>query len=209
MQVQAKVCSQQKPLLSIFHCLKSLSMLHELTMKHSSQRLKVCFSIQDPKPTGSFQLRMLWHMPTSHPGLRPWHWTKRSHCIHLRAAGAHGGQDKQLETMDEDFHAALQISSGAEVRISLLQSLMPHRDGLSKARQKERGPPGPSLFPGSHPQTQQHVQMGLCPGPGWQTQEPKWIHHHKTTSFALSLTLGYWQSPLFERIPGGSYISLP
>lgn len=63
--------------------------------------------------------------------------------------------------MDEDFHAALQISSGAEVRISLLQSLTPHRDGLSKARQKERGPPGPSLFPGSHPQTQQHVQMGL------------------------------------------------
>lgn len=37
-----KVCSQQKPLLAIFHCLKSLSMFQEVTMEHSSQRIKVC-----------------------------------------------------------------------------------------------------------------------------------------------------------------------
>lgn len=41
-QTQTKVCSQQKPLLAIFHCLKSLSTLQEVTMEHSSQRIKVC-----------------------------------------------------------------------------------------------------------------------------------------------------------------------
>lgn len=41
-QTQTKVCSQQKPLLAIFLCLKSLSTLQEVIMEHSSQRIKVC-----------------------------------------------------------------------------------------------------------------------------------------------------------------------
>lgn len=105
------------PLPSLITCFPSLADRRHAPM---SLRPLSCFeegkvlTYQNPKPTGSFQPSMLWHMPG--PVQAYIHDTRLGEaacahrCTHLRAAVLLGEQDRRLQTVVEGFQAAQHIS---------------------------------------------------------------------------------------------------